>query len=193
MSGVWRRVRRARVALVAAAIGLVLAAAFVVVAVGPGGSAHASRRAVALPLPAFASPAVQGGPSVANFCTVLTADVGHLSELGHASGPAQIVQVLGQYVDTAPAIWQEAPPEIAGPARLYVEETTTIYGAMASSNLRKGVVNAQLLRQFDTPAAQTAAQQVRAYAEKNCGFDPENPTTASTASLSNPAPVSSSA
>jgi hypothetical protein len=187
MSEVWRRVRRARVALLAGAIGLVLAAAFVVVAVGPGGSAQAPRRAV--PLPVFMPPAVQGGPSVANFCTVLTADVGHLSELGHASGPAQIVQVLGQYVDTAPAIWQEAPPQIAAPARLYVEETTTIYGAMASSNLRKGVVNAQLLRQFDTPAAQTAAQQVRAYAEENCGFDPENPTTASTASRSDPAPA----
>jgi len=81
-------------------------------------------------------------------------------------------------VAAAPAIAAQAPAPIAGPARLYVAETTTIYGAMAQSKLRSHVVNAALLRPFDTPAALAAQQQVRAYAQHNCGFDPQDPAAA---------------
>lgn len=141
---------------------------------GEGG--HDGGRSVALaPL---TQPVTSGGPSVANFCAVLRADTGHLQELGQARTSAQIRQVLAQYVAAAPAVAAEAPPPIASPARLYVAETTAVYGAVVRSNLGRGAVTASVLQPFATPAAKAAPNQVRSYAQAHCGFDVFDPASA---------------
>jgi hypothetical protein len=170
--------RRGVRALAAVVAVLVVAGVALVVA-----GLHPARRgatgtAPTTSIPAAVLPALRGGPSVANFCAVLAGDVGGLAELGKVNDDDQIVAVLNRYVAAAPAIAAQAPAPIAGPARLYVAETTTIYGAMARSRLRSHVVNAALLRPFDTPAALAAQAQVRTYAEHNCGFDPQDPAAA---------------
>lgn len=158
------------------AAGVLAVAALVVGLTWSSGGAHRTPRAVALkPL---VQPATSGGPSTANFCAVLRADTGYLTELGQAGSPAQIRQVLAQYVVAAPAVIAEAPPAIAGPARLYIQENMAIYGAVVRSDLRRGAVTAALLRPFLTPAATAAPNQVRTYAEAHCGFDVFDPASA---------------
>jgi hypothetical protein len=162
-------------------VGGVLSVAVLITAAAACGGTGAGAKHPALPT--WHAPVVTGGPSVANFCTLLVADVRHLSELDASADPAQAAQVLNEYVAAAPAIVAVAPPAIAPATRAYVAETATVYGALAASQTKSpatksSAASSGLLGQFSSPQSVAAVDLFRGFAEQHCGFDPFNPSTA---------------
>ena len=159
---------------------VILVATLIIVAAACGAGPGAKHGA----LPGWHAPLVTGGPSVANFCTLLVADVRHLTELDASADPKQAAQVLDEYVAAAPGIAAVAPSGIATATRAYVAETTTVYGALAKSHAKSNPPGPGLLAQFSSPRSVAAVDLFRSYSEQHCGFDPFNPSTAPRAASS---------
>lgn len=118
----------------------------------------------------WSAPRLNGPPSAANFCTVLTAMYRHEAQLPLATTPVK-EQILRDYVRTVPEALSAAPPAIEPAARTYLTSVASILSSLAAAGLdykkiKPGSLTALLL----DPQIKAAGNQVLAYSQTQCHF-----------------------
>lgn len=124
----------------------------------------------------WSPPVVEGPPSAANFCALLTAVYRHEQQLPDAASSAVKEAIVRDYVSTVPAIEAEAPAPIAAAARTYLGGVARVLAALDSAGLdyRKvpaGTLGPVLL----DPAVKSAGNEVLAYSENTCHYNIATP------------------
>jgi len=120
----------------------------------------------------WAPPVMSGPPTTGEFCTGLVAVYQHLGNIAAAPRLQVRQQIIGDYVNFAPALIASAPPSIAAAAKLYIGSI-----AIALRDLDAVDLNAQKLRTGQVlglllnPTVRSAGNAVLAFSSQYCHYD----------------------
>ena len=121
-------------------------------------------------------PATAGAPSAANFCTLYAAETEHLHALGNRPSTQNTVQTLYDLAAQANDIANAAPPQIAPAAKVYFSDMALTYRVMVDAQTHQPGPTYNDLRKAIAGQDPNIANQITAYTQANCHFDPNNST-----------------
>ena len=117
-------------------------------------------------------PATAGAPSVTNFCTLYAAETDHLHALGNHPNTQTTVQTLYDLAAQANDIANQAPPQIAPAAKIYFSDMALTYRVMVDAQTHQPGPNYNDLRKAIAGQDPNIANQITAYTQAHCHFDP---------------------
>ena len=117
-------------------------------------------------------PAVTGGASSQNFCSLLVATYEHEAQIPMAANNKVKEEMLQDYVSTVPAIVSDAPPAISHAAGVYLPSVAKLLSdlirvGLDSQKLKGGNLASLLL----DPRIKSAGNQVLAYSQSQCHYN----------------------
>lgn len=116
-------------------------------------------------------PVITGGPSDANFCTLLVSLYQHMAKLPYAANLHVRELFVTDYVNASPTVEAAAPPALAAAAKEYlgtVAATLAALGKVGLNNhkLGPGSLGPGLL----DPQFAAASQQILAFSQQTCHY-----------------------
>lgn len=116
-------------------------------------------------------PAITGGPSDANFCTLLVSLYQHMAKLPYTANLHVRKQFVADYVAASPTVEAAAPPSLAPAAKEYLGTVAATLAALGKVDLndRKlgpGSLGPSLL----DPQFAAASQQILAFSQQTCHY-----------------------
>lgn len=155
-----------------------------VVACGAGGTKADQAPLRGIKATGWSPPALAGGPSVANLCIDLKAEIGHLAQFQQAAAtkaiPYQAKQAVVDFQDAVPKVVAEAPADIAAIAKAYLTQIGQLLAVVATS---KNSSKSPKDLPSDVTAHPLTNKQIEGfsgYVSTNCHFELTNPNTAAT-------------
>lgn len=116
-------------------------------------------------------PTTSGGPSDANFCTLLVSLYQHMAKLPYTANLHVRQQFVADYVSASPAVEAAAPASLAPAAKEYLGTVAATLAALGkvglnSRKLGPGSLGPSLL----DPKFSAASQQVLAFSQQTCHY-----------------------